>query len=252
MREGGFKKIIDLYKESIQNFPLLKYSWVLVATICILALTAYFKLRNIDVFSYVFAVLFICFVGFSLSLLIRQSVIYLKILLYAFITCLIFAMCSAILGFGYFIFFNKPQFFSQWFPDQNKPSQTIKPKSDIGKPIPATDGSIYVDKSTHVYNDNKYIYGKNHLRTIGNKEILALKDKLPDKDAKIIVRYLKSRAQDTSMWKKVFTQLSKMGYLNIILSSATNLPDNLDSGTLTVQKMTINSQIQYIVIINPQ
>ena len=42
--------ILNIYKESVKNLPILKYSWVLIATICILALAGYFKLKNEDVF----------------------------------------------------------------------------------------------------------------------------------------------------------------------------------------------------------
>ena len=44
-----FDKIVDLYKEAVKRLPAIKYSWGLVAIICILAFINFFKLGDFKV-----------------------------------------------------------------------------------------------------------------------------------------------------------------------------------------------------------
>lgn len=110
------KPILDTYQKAVRNYPLLRYSWVLVATACILALIAYFKLRNSDVFFYAFVVIFISFIGFLLSSFKDKKDPYKNFLLNFLITCLVITMATGILGFGSFMVCQRPNFFVRWFP----------------------------------------------------------------------------------------------------------------------------------------
>ncbi len=109
-----------------------------------------------------------------------------------------------------------------------------------------------IDNSSHINNSKTYNYSKHPVRTINGEDIAKLKTKLPERDAKIIVQYLKDNQQDTLLWKQVFNKLSTIGYTKVYLSQATSLPDNLTSGKMTIIKETIDLQTQYKVIINPQ
>ncbi|WP_337965058.1 DUF2321 domain-containing protein [uncultured Flavobacterium sp.] len=108
--------IIVLYKQAVDNVPILKYSWVIVATICLLALAGYFKLNNSDVFVYPFFVLVISFFAFVFSLLLKTEDRFIKIILYIFITCLIITIATAVLGFASYILFKEPVFYERLFP----------------------------------------------------------------------------------------------------------------------------------------
>lgn len=111
--------IIELYKEAIQFVPILRYSWVIIATICILTLTAYFKLQNTDVFIYAVGVIIISFLAFIFSTLLKTGELFIKVVLYFFIACLIFTMATAVLGLASYIVFQKPVFYERLFPNEN-------------------------------------------------------------------------------------------------------------------------------------
>lgn len=120
-----FKTTLALYRESVKNVPLLKYSWVLIATICILTFTAYFKLKNSDVFFYAIAVLIISFSGFVFSFLLKTQDIIIRIALYILVYCIIATMGTAVLGFASFILTGQPEFYRRWFPEQTpEPNNT--------------------------------------------------------------------------------------------------------------------------------
>jgi len=114
----NFTSIITLYRQAVRNLPFLKYSWVLIATIAILSLTAYFRLNNFDVFLYAIGVIVISFLSFVFSLLLKTKDKFVRFLLYIFITSFVLTMVIATLGFGSFIIWQKPIFYSRWFPEQ--------------------------------------------------------------------------------------------------------------------------------------
>src|SRR5689334_3566512 len=91
-------KLIKIYKQAVKNVPILKYSWILIATICILAFAGYFKLKNSDVFLYAIAVILISFIGFIFSFLVRVRDRYIRVLIYILISCIILVCSSAVLG----------------------------------------------------------------------------------------------------------------------------------------------------------
>lgn len=126
-----------LYRESVRNVPLLKYSWVLVSTVCILALIGYFKLRNEEVFLYALAVLVICFLGFVFSLFLNKKDKVIRFALYLFVYSLILTMCIAVLGLGSFIIFERPSFYRRWFPTENDSNDII-----LSDTIPKFDTSM--------------------------------------------------------------------------------------------------------------
>ena len=114
----GLKSILDLYRQAIKNVPFLKYSWIIVATICILSITAYFKLKNSDVFYYTIGVLGISFLGFVFSFLTRTKDVVVRISLYILVYCIIGTLGALALSFGVFIFKGKPEFYERYFPVQ--------------------------------------------------------------------------------------------------------------------------------------
>jgi len=114
------KKILKYYYESIENIPILRYSRILIATIFILSLIAFFQLNNRDVFFYAVAVTFISFLSFIFSHLIKSQKKIIQIALYIIIYSIVITMTVCILGFASFVIFEKPNFYKRWFPDQAK------------------------------------------------------------------------------------------------------------------------------------
>lgn len=130
--------LLKIYTLAVKNVPILKYSWVIAATICLLALAAYYKLSNSDVFFYAFAVLFISLFGFLFSYLLRTKDNFIKFLLYILLSTIVVTIGAAVLSFGSFILWEKPKFYSRWFPDNNKvvTPDTISRELDSLQPVP--------------------------------------------------------------------------------------------------------------------
>lgn len=138
--------LISLYKQAIKNVPVLKYSWVLIATVCILALAAYFKLKNSDVFFYALLVIVISFLGFLFSYLLKTQEKFIRFLLYLLLTSLVITIGTAVLGFGTFIIWEKPAFYNRWFPNQSH-----DPSGDTTKKIKAD--SVKIPQNNITQND---------------------------------------------------------------------------------------------------
>lgn len=126
-----FEKITSLYKESVRNVPILRFSWLFIATICILALSAYFKLNNGDVFYYAIGVLTISVLGFVFSLLLKTRDIVIKIALYILVYSIVVTTAIAVGGFASFILIKKPVFYQIYFPDKkNVGNDLLKPNPE--------------------------------------------------------------------------------------------------------------------------
>jgi hypothetical protein len=119
--EPGLPTILKIYKQAIASVPILKFSKVLVATSCILALIAYLKLENATVFLYALGVIIISFLCFLFSLFLQNNDPVIKFLKYLLVTCITITTAVAILGFAFFIIWGKPEFYNRWFSDQNTP-----------------------------------------------------------------------------------------------------------------------------------
>lgn len=158
--------IISIYKQAVKNLPILRYSWILIATICVLAFAAYFKLKNSDVFFYALLVIVISFLGFLFSYLLKTKEKFVKVLLYLLLLALVFTLVTAILAFGTFIIWEKPKFYNRWFPNQ---SSTNAEDNTINKSV----------DSTKVF--RKDIKGNSAIDTFGKiqEEIAKQKDSLP-------------------------------------------------------------------------
>ncbi|HEX7846850.1 MAG TPA: FUSC family protein [Chitinophagaceae bacterium] len=111
--------IVKIYKQAIANVPILKYSWVLIATVCILALAAFYKLDNADVFFYAIGVIIISFFAFLFSYLLKIPDAFIKWLLRILITCIVVALCVTVLGLASYIIWGKPEFYNRWFQKQS-------------------------------------------------------------------------------------------------------------------------------------
>lgn len=139
--------LMKIYVQAVKNVPILKYSWVLIATICILSLAAYFKLENSDVFFYALLVIVISFLGFLFSYLLKTKDKFIRFLLYSLLTSLVITSGTAVLGLGTFIIWEKPKFYNRWFPNQSQSpkSDTITNKADD---TTHTNKDIYVKVDT--------------------------------------------------------------------------------------------------------
>lgn len=111
-------KILDLYRESVTKVPILRYSWVIITTICLLAIIAVLKLNNFTVLIYAVAVIFVTFTCFAFSWLIKSKGYFSRIVIYAVITPFVITNAIAILGLGSFIIFETPKFYKRWFKDE--------------------------------------------------------------------------------------------------------------------------------------
>jgi len=114
-----------------------------------------------------------------------------------------------------------------------------------------TDNSTYNDNSVH-NNLKTNIYKGLKQRKINSKDIAQLESNIVEKDSRILVQYLENSTIDTLLQKQIINTLSKLGYLSVFSSPAKSLPANLTSRRLNIQKIEIESQIEYRVIINPQ
>jgi hypothetical protein len=119
--------LMKLYRESVKNVPLLRYSYILIATICILAIIGYFKLKNLDVFLYALGVIFISLVGYVASYLTKTTDRFFRMLLKILATAIVVTMCVAILGLGSYIVFKKPTFYQTLFPQKTNDTSQAKP-----------------------------------------------------------------------------------------------------------------------------
>lgn len=118
------KGLIGIYKQAVNNVPILRYSWVIIATICILSLAAYFKLNNSDVFFYALLVIIISFLGFLFSYLLKTKEKFVRVLLYLLLSSVVMTLIVAVLGFGTYIIWEKPSFYNRWFPKQAEMQQS--------------------------------------------------------------------------------------------------------------------------------
>ncbi|AEV99373.1 hypothetical protein A4D02_34220 [Niastella koreensis] len=127
--------ILSLYRESVKKIPILKFSWVLISTICILSISAYLKLKNGDVFFYAIGVLIISFLAFVFSLMLKIKDVVIKIAVYIIVYCIIITMSVAVLGFASFIIQEKPSFYKRWFPAEADKKEVLTQKSSDSIPI---------------------------------------------------------------------------------------------------------------------
>jgi hypothetical protein len=114
------KRLLSFYYQAIGNVPILKYSRVIIVTILILAIAGYFKLKNSDVFLSAIVVILISFLAFLFSFLLKTKDLFIRRTLYLLISAIIVTMSAFILGFGFFIFSQKPTFYKRWFPDHSQ------------------------------------------------------------------------------------------------------------------------------------
>ena len=144
--ENEMNGLLKTYRQAIKNVPLLKYSWILIATICILALTAYFKLKNADVFFYAFGVILVSFLGFLFSYLLKINDKFIRVLLRILIACIVLTIGAAVLGFGSFIFWKRPEFYRQWFP--------VQINADTSKKQTTPESKILIEPAEPLFDSN--------------------------------------------------------------------------------------------------
>jgi len=109
-----------------------------------------------------------------------------------------------------------------------------------------------IDNSIHNDNRKSYNIPKRSQRSLKKSDIKTLMLGLPEKNAKVLVQYLKDKPIDTLLSNQVSDELFKLGYTDVHLSPATNFPDKLSRGKMTIIKEIIDVQTVYKVIINPQ
>lgn len=115
--------LMSLYREAVKNFPVLKYSWVIVATIAVMVLAASFKLDIKSVFTYALIVLGITLLGFILSLLTKNQDGIIRIALYIIVYAVTIAIAVFTLGLAYYLIDGeKPAIYSRIFPPAAKGS----------------------------------------------------------------------------------------------------------------------------------
>ncbi|MDB5091545.1 MAG: hypothetical protein JWR09_5539 [Mucilaginibacter sp.] len=109
-----------------------------------------------------------------------------------------------------------------------------------------------VDNTVHADNSKNYYSLKQTQRTLKNKDLAMIVKQIPVKQARILVQYLKNKPIDTMLSNQIVNRLTQIGYLDVHLSPATNLPDILTTGKMTVLKNTIDTLTVYKIIVNPQ
>ncbi|MDR0794332.1 MAG: Ig-like domain-containing protein [Chitinophagaceae bacterium] len=144
--------LFNIYNQAIKNFPLLKFSKVIIAAIAILAIVGYFKLNSKTVIYYAIGVMFISFLGFLFSyLLTNRNNKYIRFLIYFLLSCIIIVIGSVILLFGVYIVTGKHiTFFNKIFNKDTTSAVQTAPNSDS---ISVT--GISLNKTTLNLNINK-------------------------------------------------------------------------------------------------
>jgi hypothetical protein len=168
--------IISIYKQAVKNVPLLKYSWILIATICILTLAGFFKLKSAEVFLYALYVIGVSFLGFLFSYLLKTKDKFIRGLLYVLLGCIVLLISAIILSFLTYVLFEQPKFYDRWFSTQTsskKDSMENQPKSAIAA------RTSYIDLELYQNAINKTVGGTTEFdadgphggRTIGDLKI---------------------------------------------------------------------------------
>jgi hypothetical protein len=168
--------LINIYKQAVKNVPILKYSWILIATICILSFTAYFKLNNLDVFFYAILVILISFLGFLFSSFLKAKDKFIRVLLYLILSSIVITLGTAILGIGVFIIWEKPKFYTIWFPNQsnNTHCTTINGDTVIQKEIEKRKNSIPSITSRGTWKPSANIIPKNKSLKLSQFELYGI------------------------------------------------------------------------------
>lgn len=133
--------LIKIYNQAIKNFPLLKYSKVLLVSIILLALIAFFKLKNGDVFFYAFGILLLSFLGFVISYFMRDKSRFTRFAFQVLISAIVITIMVIVLSFAFFIVKGEPVFYERWFPPTGSVNNrdTTNVKSDDDKITQETD-----------------------------------------------------------------------------------------------------------------
>ncbi len=157
------------FKLAVKNVPILKYSWVLIATICILALVSYFRLQNADVFFYAILVLFISFLGFVFSYLLTKSDKVVRSSLYVIIICIAITIGTTVISFGTYIIWGVPSLYNKLFPadavPKEKNSDSLS-KRDIDFLITGKD-SVTRDTNSKPFSEEE-VKSNNNINQTGN------------------------------------------------------------------------------------
>jgi hypothetical protein len=89
-----------------------------MATIFILSVAAFLKLKNSDVFIYAFILLFICVLGYVFSIVMRPKDTIGKVALYILVMSIVITTSVITLSFGSYILFQKPAIYGRWFDEK--------------------------------------------------------------------------------------------------------------------------------------
>lgn len=116
--QNYLQQLVSLYRLSIKNVPILKYSWVIISAICIMAIIALFKLDPLDVFLFTVGLLLLSFLGFVFSNLIKGKDKPIRIALYIIIYAIVLTLSVLVLSFGSYVIFEKPKIFDLLFVDK--------------------------------------------------------------------------------------------------------------------------------------
>jgi tetratricopeptide (TPR) repeat protein len=197
--------LIAIYLQAVKNFPFLKYSWIIIATICLLALTAYFKLKNSDVFFYAFGVLIVSLFGFLFSYLLKTKDPFVKFLLYILLSTIVLTIGTAVLGFGSFIIWEKPKFFVRWFPNYTDTSNKVPHSDSLPKIFPVVDTNI-IAKDTIEYVNNDSLKTPEELNALAEAAI-----KIEDYSSAVHY-YSISANMGNSIGQYKFGQMYEFGY----------------------------------------
>lgn len=125
------KELIKYYNQAVSKIPFLKYTRIILVTALVLAIIAYLKLKNVDVFFYAFVVLFLTFLTFLLAQLTNSKEKTIRIAFYIVVYCVVITICTALLSFATFIIIEKPVFYQRWFPQENLSKDTTAKTKDL-------------------------------------------------------------------------------------------------------------------------
>ena len=134
-------KFFYFFKESIKNIPLLKYSWILIAAVYVLCTIKSFQLQTFKVLIFATILIVFCFSSLALLTICKSKTPYTRFLFNFFMAAITIVLIAGMLSIGSFIIFQKPTFYSRWFPDLEKSKTPVRPKEGVDDSLRQKAGS---------------------------------------------------------------------------------------------------------------
>jgi hypothetical protein len=194
---------LSIYREAVKNVHFLKYSYAILAAIGLIGIMGLFREDIWKTLIYTVAMLFVCFLCYSFSALISKwDDKYIQLLVKSFFTVLVLMMIAGMLGFGSYIFTEKPPIFDKIFKDKsevdkkpktdttndvktdttkNHPSSSVQTQYNIGKVGTVVNGNQVINQNVPVGRDSSSVTKHRKETKIDTAKSLKIKPHITNK-----------------------------------------------------------------------